>query len=80
MYTPLLPALRRQRKEDLCEFKTSLIYIVSLRPARATNEILLKNKIKQGMESGSVWICFPAPTRWLTTTCDTSCGGSNALF
>ena len=38
-----MPALRRQRKEDLCEFKASLIYIVSLRPARDTSEILLKN-------------------------------------
>ena len=34
--TPLIPALRRQRQEDLCEFKVSLIYIVSFRTARAT--------------------------------------------
>ena len=26
--TPLIPALRKQRQEDLCEFKASLIYTV----------------------------------------------------
>ena len=29
---PLIPACRRQRQEDLCEFKASLVYIVSTRP------------------------------------------------
>jgi hypothetical protein len=28
--TPLIPALRRQRQEDLCEFQASLDYIVNL--------------------------------------------------
>ena len=32
---PLVPALIRQRQEDLCEFEVSLVYKVSLRPARA---------------------------------------------
>ena len=27
-YTPLIPALRRQRQIDLCEFQASLVYIV----------------------------------------------------
>jgi hypothetical protein len=26
--TPLIPALRRQRQEDLCEFKGSLVYVM----------------------------------------------------
>jgi hypothetical protein len=34
-WTPLTPALRRERK-DLCEFKASLVYWVSSRTARAT--------------------------------------------
>ena len=32
----MIPALRRQRQEDLCEFKASLFYRVSSRPARTT--------------------------------------------
>jgi hypothetical protein len=32
---PLISALRRQRQEDICEFKVSLVYIVSSRLARA---------------------------------------------
>ena len=32
--TPLIPALRTQRQVDLCEFKTSLFYKLSYRPAR----------------------------------------------
>lgn len=34
--TPLIPTLRRQRKADLCEFGTSLVFTVSSIPARAT--------------------------------------------
>ena len=33
---PLIPALRRQRQADLCEFEASLVYIASSRTARAT--------------------------------------------
>ena len=32
-HTPLIPALRGQKQMDLCEFKASLIYIVSSRTA-----------------------------------------------
>ena len=47
-YTPLIPALRRQRQADLCEFKSSLIYRASSRAARATqrNPVLKKQKDK----------------------------------
>jgi hypothetical protein len=31
---PLIPALRRQRKEDFCEFKASLVFIRISRNAR----------------------------------------------
>jgi hypothetical protein len=31
---PLIPTLRRQRQEDFCEFKASLVYRVSSRIAR----------------------------------------------
>ena len=34
-HIPLIPALGRQRQEDLCEFKTSLVYRGSSRTARA---------------------------------------------
>jgi hypothetical protein len=33
---PLILALGRQRQEDLCEFRTNLVYWVSSRTARAT--------------------------------------------
>jgi hypothetical protein len=36
MHASIIPALRRQRQENLCEFKTSMIYRVSSRKARAT--------------------------------------------
>ena len=32
----LIPALRRQRQVDLCEFEASLVYRVSSRAVRAT--------------------------------------------
>jgi hypothetical protein len=32
----LIPAFRRQRQVDLCEFEVSLVYTVSSRTARAT--------------------------------------------
>ena len=35
-HMPLIPALSRQRQEDLYEFEASLIYKVSSRIARAT--------------------------------------------
>jgi hypothetical protein len=34
-YTPIIPALRSQRKADLCEFKTSLVYRMSSKTAKA---------------------------------------------
>ena len=43
---PLISALRRQRQEDICEFKVSLVYIVSSRLARAAwCESLSQNQI-----------------------------------
>lgn len=33
---PLIPALRRQRKVDLCKLEASLVYIASFRPIQAT--------------------------------------------
>ena len=47
----LIPALRRQRQADLCEFEVSLVYGVSSRTAGATqrNPVLkkIKNKFKK---------------------------------
>jgi hypothetical protein len=36
LYLPIIPALKRQRQVDLCEFKTSLVYRASSRTARVT--------------------------------------------
>ena len=33
---PLIPALGKQRKADLCEFEPSLVYIVSTRIGKTT--------------------------------------------
>jgi hypothetical protein len=42
---PLITGLRRQRQVDLCEFKSSLVYIESSRTTRATHRIpVLQNK------------------------------------
>ena len=35
---PLTSVLRRQRQEDFCEFKVSLVYRVSSKTARATQK------------------------------------------
>jgi len=44
----------RQRQKDLCEFKTSLVYRVSSRTARATqkNAVLEKNNHKKAQWGG----------------------------
>jgi hypothetical protein len=46
---PLIPALRRQRQVDLCEFEASLVYTASSRTARVTqrNSVLEKNKTQK---------------------------------
>jgi hypothetical protein len=40
VHIPLIPALERQRLEDLCEFEDSLVHSVSSRTGRATCEPL----------------------------------------
>jgi hypothetical protein len=42
-----MPAFRRQRQTDLCEFKTSLVYIVSSRTTRATQRNCFKKPKQQ---------------------------------
>jgi hypothetical protein len=44
---PLIPALRRQRQADLCEFKVSLVYRMSSRTARATH----RNSLSQNKQT-----------------------------
>jgi hypothetical protein len=34
VHTSSIPVLRRQRQGDLCEFKSSLVYLVRFRPAK----------------------------------------------
>ena len=47
-YTPLIPALRRWRQADLCEFEASLVYRVRSRTARATEKNQFQKKKKCG--------------------------------
>lgn len=38
-HTPLILAHGKQKQKDLCEFGAILVYIVSSRPARATQKL-----------------------------------------
>jgi hypothetical protein len=44
---PLTPALQRQKQEDLCEFKASLVYRVNSEKPGLHRETLSQNKNKQ---------------------------------
>ena len=47
---PLIPAFRKQRQVDLCDFEVSLVYKVSFRTARTglfREALSQKNKTKQ---------------------------------
>ena len=53
--TPLIPALGGQKQVDFCEFKASLVYIVSSRTARTVTQRPCLKKINQlGWRDGSV--------------------------
>jgi hypothetical protein len=41
---PSIPACRRQRQVDLCEFEASLLYRMSSRTAKGYTDPALKNK------------------------------------
>ena len=48
----LIPALRRQRQVDLCEFKTSLVYRTSVKIATVTQKYpVFKNRKKKSKET-----------------------------
>lgn len=51
--TPLNPALRTQRQGDVCEFKASLVYIVSSRPSRLHTKTLSMKQKKAEPQSTS---------------------------
>ena len=55
---PLIPALRRQRQEDLCEFEAKLIYRVSSRTARATYRETLSRKTKTQNKPRMTTYCY----------------------
>lgn len=50
---PLTPALQRQRKGDLCEFKASMVYSVSSRIAKAVC-YTEKPLLRRGKMEGSI--------------------------
>lgn len=41
---PLVPELGKQGQVDVCEFKASLVYVISSRTAIATSETLTQKK------------------------------------
>ena len=47
-YRPLIPALRRQRPVDLCEFKANLVYTVSSRTAKTVTQ---RNPVSKNTKS-----------------------------
>ena len=44
---PLIPALRKERREDLCEFEASLVYKMSSRTTVTQRNPVLKNQKKK---------------------------------
>ena len=46
-HTPLIPALRRQRKAELYEFEASLVYRASTRTVRAVTQRKFVSKSKK---------------------------------
>jgi hypothetical protein len=53
---PLIPALGRQRRVDLCEFEASLVFIVSSRTAKAIQRETLSQKSKQANKQTKIGI------------------------
>jgi hypothetical protein len=51
-YMPLIPALRRQRLAELCEFKSSLVCIVRFRTAKATYPDSVSTKQNKRIQGG----------------------------
>ena len=70
---PLIPALRRQRQVDFCEFKVILVCRVSSITARAIQEspVLINNNKSQNTtntggnhSSKGAHICSPSTGKW----------------
>jgi hypothetical protein len=59
----LIPALGRQRQEDVCEFPASLVYRMSSRTAKATRRELESND-KQTDRQTNKELCGRGPAAW----------------
>jgi len=61
---PLIPALRKQRQADLCEFEASLHYKASCGTARALTQInsVSKSKMRENTQSKN-------PSHYFKTEC-----------
>jgi hypothetical protein len=46
---PLTPALKRQKQVYLCDYKSILVYVVSSRPVRVTQEDAISQKKNEQM-------------------------------
>jgi hypothetical protein len=64
---PLIPALRRQRQADLCEFETSLPYRASLSKTRVTQRNLVSNNNNNNNKSTKI-LMQKIPTQFLRET------------
>ncbi|MDP1142662.1 hypothetical protein, partial [Klebsiella pneumoniae] len=61
--TPLIPALGRQRRVDLCEFETSLVYTASSRTGfKAIETPCLEKQNKKVVKSTAMWCLENNPT------------------
>jgi hypothetical protein len=89
-HTPLVPAFGKQKQVDLCEFKASLVYLVSFRD---TFKILSQKKSeareRSRNEKGRLWVeemaqplaCTALHTQGsFTTVPNSSSSESGALF
>jgi hypothetical protein len=52
--TPLIPAPRRQRQVNLCEFEASLVYRASSSTTRPIHKTLSRKKTKQNPSSAAL--------------------------
>jgi hypothetical protein len=61
---PLIPALRRQRLADLCEFKASLVYIASPGQPELHSETLSQTNKQTNKQKGSIYVKMGRLERW----------------
>ena len=72
---PLITSLKRQRREELCEFEARLVYRVSSRTAKATQRSPVLKKKKEKKKRTSITTKLPwflSPLSLLSGTLETT--------